>query len=140
MYLLKKNKYGLIFDMHSYNYQREGVMPWYIDDRPVINIGTGAVNRQVFAHIIETFIGELKKISIGEHNLYVGENIIFKGGYLSRRLLKNHFYKLLFIAVEFKKIFMNELSGDLYENILTSLLGQYNNALLSIINNPFFKK
>ena len=61
-YLLKKNKYALMLDIHAYNYQREKRLKWFEDSKPVINIGTGAVNRQKFTHVIEDFINALKRV------------------------------------------------------------------------------
>jgi len=44
---------------------------------------------------------------------------------LSRRLSKEHNNKLLVLAIEFKKIFMDEWSGQVYEDILEDLAEQF---------------
>jgi len=124
-YLFQQNQYGVIFDCHSYNYQREEKLPWHQDKKPVINVGTGPVNRLIFGHIIDDFLNRLGEISIDGHFIYAGENIVFKGGYLSRRLSKEHNNKLLVLAIEFKKIFMDEWSGQVYEDILEDLAEQF---------------
>ena len=136
-YLLKKNKYALLLDIHAYNYQREKRLSWFEDSKPVINIGTGAVNRQIFGDVINDFINRLKKIKILSHEIYVGENVLFKGGYLSRRLLKKHYNNLLFIAIEFKKFFMDEWSGELDKETLNNFLPEFQKEIQILIDHPF---
>ena len=79
----------------------------------------------IFGHIIDDFLNRLGEISIDGHFIYAGENIVFKGGYLSRRLSKEHNNKLLVLAIEFKKIFMDEWSGQVYEDILEDLAEKF---------------
>jgi N-formylglutamate amidohydrolase len=60
-YLLTQRSHALLFDIHSYCYQREEKQTWQEDERPEINIGTGAVNREIFELAIE-----YKKIFMNE--------------------------------------------------------------------------
>ena len=48
LYMLRNNKYAVIFDMHSYCYQREEKQAWYKDSRPEINLGSKSVNKELF--------------------------------------------------------------------------------------------
>ena len=139
-YLLKQNHYGVIFDFHSYNYQREEKVPWQIDAKPVINIGTGPVNRDRFGHIIDSLLFSLNKISIAGHPISASENVVFKGGGLSRRLSPAYYDQLLFLAIEFKKIFMDEWSGQLYEDILEQLADAFSLGVKQVVTHPFLSQ
>ncbi len=138
-YLLQNSRYGILFDLHSYNYQRKGPMEWHADPKPVINLGTGPVNREIFGPCLEDFMARLKTFSIDRRKIYVAENEIFKGGHLARRLSRNHYNRLLVLAIEFKKAFMNELSGELYPDILKQLVAQFEVAANEFVALPFFQ-
>lgn len=128
-YLLQQNKYAIIFDSHSYCYQREERLPWYGDKKPVINLGTEPINQTIFGEMIKNFIGHLGKISINERLLSVAENEIFKGGYLTRRLCAQHHDQFIVFAIEFKKIFMNEWTGEFYQSIFEELIEKFSRAV-----------
>lgn len=121
-YLIQDNDYGVILDIHSFNYRRETDLP---DNKPDINIGTGPVNRERFGDIIDTLIAGLNKISLRGARLRVAENEIFTGGYLSRRLSSTYYDNLLVLAIEFKKIYMNELTGEIYRPVLNELVDKF---------------
>jgi len=137
-YLLQNKRYGILFDLHSYNYQRKGPVAWHADPKPVINLGTGSVNRDVFGDCIADFLTRLESFHIDGRQIYVAENEIFKGGHLARRLSRNHFDRLLVLAIEFKKVFMNELSGELYPDILNQLVAQFEITADDFTALPFF--
>ena len=137
-YLLQNSRYGILFDLHSYNYQRQGPVAWHVDPKPVINLGTGPVNRDVFDTCIQDFMSRLETFSIDGRLIYVAENEIFKGGHLARRLSRNHYDRLLVLAIEFKKVFMNELSGELYPDILNQLVAPFKTTAEEFVALPFF--
>ncbi len=120
-YLTRKKPFGIMFDCHSFNYQREGKTDRIKDDKPDINVGTGPVDRNYFQNFIDDFIQRLSKHRTRDNNITVNENFPFSGGYLSKRLSKIYGRNLLVLAIEFKKIFMNELTGNLFENDLYKL-------------------
>jgi N-formylglutamate amidohydrolase len=133
-FLIRQNTYGVLLDCHSFNYQRDHRKPWFADGKPEINIGTKAVNRSVFKDIIDLFIERLSRIRIEDHHLRVGENEIFMGGYISRKYSKEHNRRLLVLAIEFKKIFMDEWTGSLSDEILQDLSNQFDKASQDILN------
>ena len=139
-YLLNQNRYALLFDMHSFCYQRDSAVPWYEDPKPEINLGTEAVNREVFGPAINRFIQEISTTKIDGHQIRVAENEIFRGGYLARRLCRNHYRDLLFLAIEYKKLFMNELTGELHEEKLERLISGFSHAAEELISSGFFAK
>jgi hypothetical protein len=139
-YLLKQNRYGVIFDFHSYNYQREEKVSWHIDENPVINIGTEPVNRDLFGEVIDNLLFSLSGLSISGHPISVGENVIFKGGGLSNRLSSAYYDQLLFLAIEFKKIFMDEWSGRLFEETIEQLADAFCMGVKQVVTHPFLSQ
>lgn len=128
-FLLKQNRHAMLFDLHAYCYQRDGRQVWYDDDRPEINIGTGAVNRELFEPAITCFKSNLRRTRINDHPMRISENEIFFGGYLSRHLSRLYHERLLVLALEYKKIFMDEWTGELFENVLGKLIVDFNRAV-----------
>jgi len=128
-YLLTQRSHALLFDMHSYCYQREEKQTWQEDERPEINIGTGAVNREIFEPAIACFKSNLRRTKIYDSPLRISENEIFFGGYLSRHLSRIYHEQLLVLAIEYKKIFMNEWTGELYQDVLDKLIRDFNTAV-----------
>jgi N-formylglutamate amidohydrolase len=123
-YLLRQHPFGVLFDFHSYNYQREHRCPWYDDDKPVINLGTGPVNTARFRPLLDDLLERFSAITLDGKPITFGENIVFKGGHLSRRLSGEHHDRLLVLAIEFKKAFMDEWSGQVDEAALGVLVSQ----------------
>ena len=124
-YMLRQNRHALLFDLHAYCYQREKRQAWHEDGRPEINIGTGAVNRRIFEPAITCFKRNLCRTKINGQQLRISENEIFYGGYLSRHLSRMYHDRLLVLAIEYKKIFMDERTGKLYPDVLEALVRDF---------------
>jgi len=122
-----------IFDLHSYCYQREQREPWYVNAKPVINLGTDAINEAVFRDSIDDFLLKLKKIKAEGRLITVAENEVFKGGYLARRLSAQHPDQLADFAIEFKKIFIDEWSGEFNLPVYEELVEQFGNAVADFV-------
>jgi len=132
-FLVQQNNRAFIFDLHSYCYQREERMPWHVDKKPVINLGTEAINQNIFGEPIKNFITHLSQISVNGRMISVAENDVFKGGYLARRLCARNYDQLAVFAIEFKKIFMDEWSGEFYPAIFDDLVEKFSNAVSKFI-------
>ena len=104
----------LVLDIHSYNHRREGPdgPAAALGDNPAVNVGTGALDRARWGHVVDAFIGELRWQSVDGHPLDVRENVRFQGGYLSRWVAANYPYTGCTLALEFKKLFMDEWTGE----------------------------
>lgn len=139
-FILKQNNFGIVFDMHSYCFRRNKIIDWFEDGDPDINIGTGPVNKKLFRPAIDQFINDLSTAIIDGHRIKVGENVKFRGGYLARRLSRQHYNRLLVVALEYKKIFMNENTGELYMKILDRLISGFSIAANQLIDSEFFRK
>lgn len=139
-FLLKHNRYAFLFDMHSFCYRRFEDRPWYIDPLPEINIGTKASNRKLFGPLIRRFQKSLSGTLIEGHPIRIAENEIFKGGYLSRRTGKKYKNQILTFALEYKKIFMDEITGELYPEILEQLISSFETAVEELFESNTFKE
>lgn len=139
-YLLQQNRYAVIFDMHSYCYQREEILAWFEDPKPEINVGTKAVNRNLFGSGIEKLIEQLSLTRINGYPIRVMENALFEGGYMARRLSQANYDRLLVLALEYKKIFMDELSGKLFDDKLEKLILDFSAMVKNLTTSSFFMK
>jgi N-formylglutamate deformylase len=104
----------LVLDIHSYNHHREGPggPPAAPSDNPEVNVGTGALDRSRWGHVIDAFIDELRLQTVDGRHLDVRENVRFRGGHLSRWVTANYPDTGCTLALEFKKLFMDEWTGE----------------------------
>jgi N-formylglutamate amidohydrolase len=126
--ILTRHAQALVFDVHTFCYQRNKITSWWTDSTPEINLGTFHINRTFFTSIIDLFLQSVSGITVEGHTLRVAENEIFPGGYLTRKYAKSHNIRVLVLAIEYKKIFMNEVTGELHAPILETLV---NNLVLT---------
>ena len=132
-YLVSQGKQAYIFDLHSYCYQRGERLPWWEDPKPAINLGTDGINEARFRETINDLLDSFSRISAGGRPLSVAENEVFKGGYLARKLCARHYDHLAVFAIEFKKIFMDEWSGEFYPAIFSELVEQFSKLLAAFM-------
>jgi len=111
-----KSRFGrfVVFDLHSYNHRREGPDGRLADPKqnPEVNLGTGTMERERWAPIIEQFITDLSLFDFLGQQLDVRENIKFRGGQFARWTHENFPRSACVLSIEFKKIFMDEWTGD----------------------------
>ncbi len=110
-------KFGhvIVFDLHSYNYQR------IEKNAPTFNLGCAQIDVERWGTTVNRFIGELNKIDLPNHNTQAEINSVFQGyGYLIAHT-NARFDRTLVLPTEVKKVFMNEASGELYPLVLAGL-------------------
>ena len=107
-----------MYDIHSYCYRRNGTDGLEADPKlnPEVNIGTGTMNRELWSPVIDRFIKDMRSFNYLDSKLDVRENIKFKGGFFPKYIHENFPESACVISVEFKKIFMDEWSGKLFED------------------------
>src|SRR5690606_14446081 len=105
---------AVIYDLHSYNHRRSGPgsPPASAAENPEVNIGTGTMDRNFWSPVVERFIRELRAFDFHGRHLDVRENVKFRGGYFGRWVHQHFPRQVCAIAIEFKKFFMDEWSGD----------------------------
>jgi N-formylglutamate deformylase len=109
-------RYGrvVVLDLHSYNHCREGRgSAADATENPEVNIGTGSLDRTVWALVVERFMTDLRAFDYCGRHLDVRENVKFQGGHFSHWIHATFPEQACAIAVEFKKTFMDEWTGEL---------------------------
>ena len=104
----------VVFDLHSYNHRRQGpnLPPADLEQNPEVNIGTFTMNRQQWAPVVNRFVTDLQAFDFLGRHLDVRENIKFGGGYFADWAHMNFPNSACVLAIEFKKFFMDEWTGQ----------------------------
>jgi hypothetical protein len=104
----------VVFDLHSYNHARDGENDAAsADGNPEINLGTGTMARALWSPIVDCWLTAMREFDYLGRRLDVRENVKFFGGQLPRWIHENFPNSVCVLAVEVKKFFMNEWSGEL---------------------------
>jgi len=105
----------VLLDMHSYNHRRNGPDgdPTPVNQAPAINIGTSSMNRERWAYVVDPFVDSLRSFSFRGAPMDVRENVAFQGRGEQTRFVHERFPETgCAIAIEFKKFFMDEWTGE----------------------------
>ena len=121
--IARQHRHFIVFDLHSYNHRREDSQGPVADpeSNPQVNIGTGTMNRERWAPVIDTFIETLRSFDFPGGNLDVRENVKFFGGNWPRWIHENFPDTGVAIAIEFKKFFMDEWTGAPDESCIDAI-------------------
>ncbi len=115
--LEKKQAYGTfaVLDLHSYNHRRDGPGGPVADTsaNPEVNIGTGTMDKARWGGLVERFIDELSSFDFLGRRLDVRENVKFVGRQFPKWVHTHYPNSGCAIAIEFKKFFMDEWTGEL---------------------------
>lgn len=105
----------LVFDLHTYNHRRLGPKALSADPKynPEVNLGTGTMDRKLWASVVERFLTDLRNYDFLGRPLDVRENIRFQGGYFAHWVQQTFPHSACVLSVEVKKFFMDEWSNDL---------------------------
>ena len=126
-----EKKFGrfFVYDIHSYNHHRKGQEAGFDDPKlnPEIIIGTNNMPEKWFP-LVDTIQNELTSFDYFGRSLDARINVKFPGGHFSRWIHNNFPNSSCCIAIEFKKIWMNEWSGEIYEDKLIKLIEALNST------------
>jgi N-formylglutamate amidohydrolase len=113
----------VLLDLHSYNHRRGGPdAP--VDDpelNPEINVGTGSLDRQAWSDVVVAFTEGLAGYPFDGGNLDVRENVRFKGGHMSAWINDRYAGRGCALAVEVKKFYMDEWTGEPDEGVVVTV-------------------
>jgi hypothetical protein len=128
-----EKRYGkfVVLDVHSYNHRRNGANAASTpqQDAPDINIGTASMDRDRWADVVDATIRHFASATIGGRKLDVEENIAFQGRGEQTRFIHERFAENgCAIAIEFKKIFMDEWT----DQPDTQMIADIRNAMTSL--------
>ena len=114
----------LVYDVHSYNYRREGM-----GDVPLFNIGTEQVDTGRWQPEIDRWVDLLGGIRLPGVSVRAAINEVFYGRGYQATYVGNHCRNTLVLATEAKKVFMDELSGELHRDVLAELHREFELAI-----------
>lgn len=127
---IRRFGYAVVFDFHSYNYQRNEYTDWRTDGKPVINLGTRHLKLDERTRDIKDwFLQDLKRHTVEGEEALIEENGVFYGGYLNRRLAHLFGSRVITFSVEYKKVYMDERTGEVHEPILEDLVSQMDDTI-----------
>lgn len=129
------NKRIIVYDIHSYNHQRDG--KGIVADQllnPDVNFGTVNMNRELWRPEVETLLDCFRAFNYNGRNLDVRENIKFKGGYFGKWLYEEYGNAICPISIEFKKTFMDETTGKGFKNDLNLISDMVNSSIQLVMN------
>lgn len=109
----KRHGCFVVYDIHSYNHKREGPTGLKANPawNPEINIGTGNMNREKFAPVVDALMETMSSYDYSGRHLDVRENIKFTGGNFMRWIHRTFPDEVCVVSLEFKKFFMDEWTG-----------------------------
>ncbi|MET3925307.1 N-formylglutamate amidohydrolase [Devosia sp. 2618] len=105
----------VVLDIHSYNHRRAGpdAAATTEAEAPVINIGTFSMDRERWAGVLDPFMDSMRSFQFRGQGMDVRENIAFDGRGEQTRFIHERFPLTgCAIAIEFKKVFMDEWTGE----------------------------
>ena len=115
----KQRRHGrfVVLDLHTYNHRRDGPDGPGSDPagNPEVNVGTGSLDRGRWGALVDRFMADLAGFDFLGRTLDVRENVRFQGGYLSQWVHENYPDSGCCLAIELKKFFMDEWTGEVYD-------------------------
>jgi N-formylglutamate amidohydrolase len=112
----------VLYDIHSYNHRRGGpdAGPDSAEGSPVVNLGTGSLPER-WKPVADAFMESLRSIKFDGARLDVRENVRFEGRQVAQWVHENYGDVGCALAVELKKVFMDEWTGELYLDRMSQL-------------------
>lgn len=132
---LTNNKTIVVYDLHSYNYKRNGADKPAEDDlmNPEINLGTGTLDRNKWSSIVDRFIDEVSAYNFMGRTLDIRENVKFKGGYFPRWIHNKFPNSVCCLSIEFRKFFMDEWTGEPFNDVINEINFLLKHTTVSIL-------
>lgn len=99
----------VLLDVHSYNFRRGGPRrpEEPVVENPELNLGTGSLDLDRFGHVVDAF-----KLAMFAQHFDIRENVKFEGQQLARWVHERYPDTGCVLALEFKKEFMDEWTGE----------------------------
>lgn len=105
----------VVYDIHSYNHRLQGPDEPPEDElgNPVLNLGTGSMPGK-WRPVADAFLEGMSRHQLDGEPIDARENVRFKGRSLAAFVHERYGEVGCALAIELKKVFMDEWSGELY--------------------------
>ena len=112
----------VLYDIHSYNHRRLGpdALPEPEEGSPLINVGTGSLPEK-WKPVADAFIESLRSNTFDGARLDARENVRFEGRQVASWVHESYGDVGCALAIELKKVFMDEWTAALDPGRLSSL-------------------
>lgn len=114
----------VLLDVHSYNHRRDGPQgdPTPQEQAPDINIGTFSMPRERWSFVVDPMIQAMRQFNFNDRQLDVRENVAFQGKGEQTRFVHERYPETgCAIAIEFKKFYMDEWTGQPHPDELAAM-------------------
>ena len=113
----------VLLDVHSYNHRRDGAdaEPASAEDNPEVNVGTASIDRETFGPLVERFLADIRPGAPGCGPIDARENVAFEGRALAWFVHDRYPGVGCVLALEFKKVWMDEWTAVVDEERLGCL-------------------
>lgn len=124
----------VVFDLHSYNHRRQGADAPAADpeENPEVNLGTRSMNRPRWDAVVGAWLESMQSSDFRGRQLDVRENVKFFGGHLARWAHENFRDSVCVLAIEAKKFFMDEWTGELDGDVFEALAAAFRRAAAAV--------
>jgi hypothetical protein len=95
----------------------------------VFNLGTSSVKHEKWRPAIDSWLAQLKEMSVNGVDVTAAENDIFYGKGNLAAHCHGLYDNVLVLATEVKKVFMDELAGEEDNRVLPSLQQAFNETV-----------
>jgi N-formylglutamate deformylase len=132
--LLDRHGRVVVFDLHSYNHIRGGAGGTASDpeQNPEVNLGTRSMNRDFWSPVVEGWLAAMRSHEFLGRRLDVRENVKFFGGHLPGWIHANFPHTVCALAIEVKKFFMDEWTGELHSEQHRAVQGALAHAATAV--------
>lgn len=126
----------IVLDLHSYNHRRDGADAAAAPEaeNPEVNLGTGSLDRHRWGHVVDRFMQDMKSRPVKDRHLDVRENVRFRGGHLAGWVHERYDGVGCALAIEFKKVFMDEWTGEADDGHLRELTAALAGAVPGLLD------
>ena len=126
----------VVLDLHSYNHRRDGAdaPPAPVDGNPEVNVGTGSLDRDRWGGVVDRFIDDLGRRKVAGHRSTCGRTSASAAASSAAGCNERYADRGCALAIEFKKVFMDEWTGDVDEHHLEELRGALAAAVPALID------
>lgn len=135
--IVDKHGYAVVYDIHSYNHRREGADKAAAPKgNPDIDILTSGNHMENWRPVLDKLMQVLRDYPFPGGKLDVREEVRFTGdkSHFMQWILNRFQDKVLVPSIEFKKIYMDEWTNELYHDKLDHLIKALKETVPAVIH------